>query len=453
MAKVKTTFFCQNCGAQYSRWQGQCNSCKEWNTIAEEIVQKEEKAIWKSASADSKRVGKPLKINEIDSALEVRMDTCDAELNRVLGGGIVPGSLILLGGEPGIGKSTLLLQISLRLPYKTLYVSGEESQKQIKMRAERINPDSENCYILTETKTQNIFRQIEEIDPDVVIIDSIQTLHTDYIEASPGSISQIRECTAELIKFAKETNVPVILIGHITKDGNIAGPKILEHMVDTVLQFEGDRNHVYRILRSLKNRFGSTAELGIYEMQGSGLREVSNPSEILISHREEELSGTAIAATLEGMRPLMIEIQALVSTAVYGTPQRSTTGYNAKRLNMILAVLEKRAGFRLGTKDVFLNVTGGISVDDPAIDLAVVAAILSSNEDIPVGKDFCFVGEVGLSGEIRPVNRIDQRIQEAEKLGFATIFVSRYNKISLKNTFIQIRLVSKIEDVADQLFG
>ncbi|HEX8563803.1 MAG TPA: DNA repair protein RadA [Flavobacterium sp.] len=453
MSKVKTTFFCQNCGAQYSRWQGQCNSCKEWNTIAEEIIQKDEKPVWKSATSENKRIGKPLKVTEIDSAQEVRMDTRDGELNRVLGGGIVPGSLILLGGEPGIGKSTLLLQISLRLPYKTLYVSGEESQKQIKMRAERINPASDNCYILTETKTQNIFRQVEEIGPDVVIIDSIQTLHTDYIEASPGSISQIRECTAELIKFAKETNVPVILIGHITKDGNIAGPKILEHMVDTVLQFEGDRNHVYRILRSLKNRFGSTAELGIYEMQGSGLREVSNPSEILISHREEELSGTAIAATLEGMRPLMIEIQALVSTAVYGTPQRSTTGYNAKRLNMILAVLEKRAGFRLGTKDVFLNVTGGISVDDPAIDLAVVAAILSSNEDIPVGKDFCFVGEVGLSGEIRPVNRIDQRIQEAEKLGFSTIFVSRYNKIALKNTLIQIRLVSKIEDVAGQLFG
>ena len=453
MAKVKSTFFCQNCGAQYARWQGQCNACKEWNTIAEEIIQKEDKPSWKSATSDSKRITKPLKITEIDSALEVRMDTRDAELNRVLGGGIVPGSLILLGGEPGIGKSTLLLQISLRLPFKTLYVSGEESQKQIKMRAERIEPSSENCYILTETKTQNIFRQIEEIEPDVVIIDSIQTLHTDYIEASPGSISQIRECTAELIKFAKESNVPVILIGHITKDGNIAGPKILEHMVDTVLQFEGDRNHIYRILRSLKNRFGSTAELGIYEMQGSGLREVSNPSEILLSHREEELSGTAIAATLEGMRPLMIEIQALVSSAVYGTPQRSTTGYNAKRLNMILAVLEKRAGFRLGTKDVFLNVTGGISVDDPAIDLAVVAAILSSNEDIPINKDFCFVGEVGLSGEIRPVNRIDQRIQEAEKLGFSAIFVSRYNKISLKDSFIKIHLVSKIEDIAEQLFG
>jgi len=454
MSKIKTTFFCQNCGAQYSKWQGQCNSCKEWNTIAEEIIQKEDKKDWKSTpSPDSKRVTKPLKIHEIDSTEEVRMDTRDGELNRVLGGGIVPGSLILLGGEPGIGKSTLLLQISLKLPYRTLYVSGEESQKQIKMRAERINPLSDNCYILTETKTQNIFKQIEAIEPEIVIIDSIQTLHTDYIESSAGSISQIRETTAELIKFAKETNIPVILIGHITKDGNIAGPKILEHMVDTVLQFEGDRNHIYRILRSLKNRFGSTAELGIYEMQGSGLREVSNPSEILISHKEEELSGTAIATTLEGMRPLMIEIQALVSTAVYGTPQRSTTGYNAKRLNMILAVLEKRAGFRLGAKDVFLNVTGGISVDDPAIDLAVVAAILSSNEDIPVGKDFCFAGEVGLSGEIRPVNRVDQRIKEAEKLGFSTIFVSKYNKITLKNTFIKIRLVSKIEDVVSELFG
>jgi len=453
MSKIKTSFFCQNCGTQYAKWQGQCNACKEWNTIAEEIVQKEEKSTWRTPESETKKASKPLKIKEIDSAQEVRMDTRDGELNRVLGGGIVPGSLILLGGEPGIGKSTLLLQISLKLPYRTLYVSGEESQKQIKMRAERINPNSDNCYILTETKTQNIFRQIQEIEPEIVIIDSIQTLHTEYIEASPGSISQIRETTAELIKFAKETNIPVILIGHITKDGTIAGPKILEHMVDTVLQFEGDRNHVYRILRSLKNRFGSTAELGIYEMLGSGLREVSNPSEILISHKDAALSGTAIASTLEGMRPLMIEIQALVSTAVYGTPQRSTTGYNAKRLNMILAVLEKRAGFRLGTKDVFLNITGGISIDDPAIDLAVVAAILSSNEDIPIEEGFCFAGEVGLSGEIRPVNRVDQRIQEAEKLGFSTIFVSRYNKISLKNTFIKIRLVSKIEDVASELFG
>ena len=453
MSKIKTAYYCQSCGTQFSKWQGQCYTCKEWNTIVEEIVQKEEKTTWKPTASEKVKLSKPLKINEIDSTQEVRMDTRDGELNRVLGGGIVPGSLILLGGEPGIGKSTLLLQISLKLPYKTLYVSGEESQKQIKMRGERITSNNDNCYILTETKTQNIFKQIQEIEPEIVIIDSIQTLHTEYIESSPGSISQIRECTAELIKFAKESNVPVILIGHITKDGSIAGPKILEHMVDTVLQFEGDRNHVYRILRALKNRFGSTAELGIYEMQGTGLREVSNPSEILISHKNEELSGTAIASTLEGMRPLMIEIQALVSTAVYGTPQRSTTGYNAKRLNMILAVLEKRAGFRLGTKDVFLNITGGISVDDPAIDLAVVAAILSSNEDISIKKGFCFAGEVGLSGEIRPVNRVDQRIQEAEKLGFSTIFVSKYNKIALKNTGITIRLIAKIEDVVSELFG
>lgn len=452
MSKVKTTFFCQNCGAQYARWQGQCNSCKEWNTIAEEIIQKQEKVDWKATQTSTSKVSKPLKITQIDSVDEIRMNTGDQELNRVLGGGIVPGSMILLGGEPGIGKSTLLLQISLKLPYKTLYVSGEESQKQIKMRGERITASGENCYILCETKTQNIFKQIQDIEPDVVIIDSIQTLHTDHIDASPGTISQIRECTAELIKFSKESGVPVLLIGHITKDGNIAGPKILEHMVDTVLQFEGDRNHVYRILRSLKNRFGSTAELGIYEMHGSGLREVANPSEILLSQNKESLSGTAIASTLEGMRPLMIEIQALVSTAVYGTPQRSTTGYNAKRLNMILAVLEKRAGFRLGTKDVFLNITGGISVDDPAIDLAVVAAILSSNEDIPIDKHFCFAGETGLSGEIRPVNRVDQRIQEAEKLGFSTIFVSKYNKITLKNTFIKIVLIATIEDLASQLF-
>ena len=453
MAKIKTSFFCQNCGTPFSKWQGQCHNCKEWNTIVEEIVQKEEKKAWKSDSSSTTRASKPLLVKEIDSSKEIRLNTNDSELNRVLGGGIVPGSLILLGGEPGIVKSTLLLQISLKLPYKTLYVSGEESQKQIKMRAERITSNGDNCYILTETKTQNIFKQIQEMQPEIVIIDSIQTLHTDYIESSAGSISQIRECTAELIKFAKETNTPVLLIGHITKDGTIAGPKILEHMVDTVLQFEGDRNHVYRILRSLKNRFGSTAELGIYEMLGSGLREVENPSEILISHKDEALSGTAIACTLEGMRPLMIEIQALVSSAVYGTPQRSTTGYNAKRLNMILAVLEKRAGFRLGTKDVFLNITGGISVEDTAIDLAVVAAILSSNEDIAIEDGFCFAGEVGLSGEIRPVNRIDQRIQEAEKLGFTSILVSKHNKISLKNAKIKVVLVSKIEDVVGELFG
>ena len=447
MAKVKTTFFCQNCGSQYAKWQGQCTACKEWNTIVEEVIQKVEKSDWKTPDSKSKRVSKPLKIQEIDSSQESRLNTYDQEFNRVLGGGLVPGSLTLLGGEPGIGKSTLLLQIALKLPYKTLYVSGEESQKQIKMRAERINANDNNCYILTETKTQNIFKQIEALEPDIVVVDSIQTLHSDYIESSSGSISQIKECTTELIKFAKETATPVVLIGHITKDGNIAGPKILEHMVDTVLQFEGDRNHVFRILRANKNRFGSTNELGIYEMQGSGLREVSNPSEILISKKDEELSGNAIAATLEGMRPLMIEVQALVSTAVYGTPQRSATGFNAKRLNMLLAVLEKRAGFRLGTKDVFLNITGGITVDDPAIDLAVVAAILSSNEDIALQNDFCFAAEVGLSGEIRPVQRVEQRILEAEKLGFSTIYVSKYNKIALKNTVIKIQLISKIEDL------
>ncbi len=455
MAKTKTVFFCQNCGAQYAKWQGQCTSCKEWNTIVEEVVQKATTKDWKAATTNQphKKMAKPLRISEIDTAKEARYNTDDGELNRVLGGGLVPGSLTLLGGEPGIGKSTLLLQICLKLPYKTLYVSGEESQKQIKMRAERITSKTDNCLILTETKTQNIFRQIEATEPDIVVIDSIQTLHSDYIESSAGSISQIRECTTELIKFAKETATPVILIGHITKDGNIAGPKILEHMVDTVLQFEGDRNHVYRILRALKNRFGSTSELGIYEMLGNGLREVNNPSEILISKKDEDLSGTSIAATLEGMRPLMIEIQALVSTAVYGTPQRSATGYNLKRLNMILAVLEKRAGFRLGAKDVFLNITGGISVDDPAIDLAVVASILSSSEDIPIPKEYCFAAEVGLAGEIRPVTRVEQRIQEAEKLGFSTIFVSKYNKIAIQNPRIKVQLVAKIEDVVEYLFG
>ncbi|HET8885740.1 MAG TPA: DNA repair protein RadA [Salinimicrobium sp.] len=454
MAKTKTTYFCQNCGAQHSKWQGQCNSCKEWNTLVEEVVQKTDPKDWKSPETTLvKRTPKPLRLNEIEVIDEARINTKNNELNRVLGGGIVPGSLILLGGEPGIGKSTLLLQISLFLDYKTLYVSGEESMQQIKMRAERINKNSSNCYILTETKTQNIFKQIESLQPQVVVIDSIQTLHSDYIESSPGSISQIRECTAELIKFAKETGTPVILIGHITKEGSIAGPKVLEHMVDTVLQFEGDRNHVYRILRANKNRFGSTNELGIYEMQGSGLREVENPSEILISKNDEDLSGTAIAAALEGMRPLMIEVQALVSSAVYGTPQRSSTGYNLKRLNMLLAVLEKRAGFRLGAKDVFLNITGGISIDDPALDLAVIASILSSNEDIAISKDICFAAEIGLAGEVRPVTRIEQRILEAEKLGFATIMISKHVKIPAGNYTIKVQKVSRIEEVVEYLFG
>jgi len=451
MAKTKTSFFCQNCGTQYAKWVGKCNACNEWNTIVEEVIQKEEKRNW-NQSTNAKKVSKPVKINEIAIDKEDRIDTKNNELNRVLGGGLVKGSMTLLGGEPGIGKSTLILQVALLINKKVLYVSGEESQSQIKMRAERLNSNNNNCLILTETKTQNIFKSIEEVQPDVVVIDSIQTLYTDYIDASPGSISQIRETTAELIKFTKETATPVILIGHITKEGTIAGPKILEHMVDVVLHFEGDRNHTYRILRAQKNRFGSTAELGIYEMQNTGLREVENPSEILISEKDESLSGTAIGATLEGMRPLMIEAQALVSTAVYGTPQRSVTGYNIKRLHMILAVLEKRAGFRLGAKDVFLNIAGGITVDDPAIDLAVVASILSSNEDIAIPQDFCFAAEVGLAGEIRAVNRIDQRILEAEKLGFSTIVVSKFNKIASKKYRITVVLVSKIEEVFQQLF-
>ena len=451
MAKTKTSFFCQNCGTQYAKWVGKCNACNEWNTIVEEVIQKEEKRKW-NQSTNTKKVLKPVKINEIAIDEEDRIDTKNNELNRVLGGGLVKGSMTLLGGEPGIGKSTLILQVALLINKKVLYVSGEESQSQIKMRAERLNSNNVDCLILTETKTQNIFKSIEEVQPEVVVIDSIQTLYTDYIDASPGSISQIRETTAELIKFAKETATPVILIGHITKEGTIAGPKILEHMVDVVLHFEGDRNHTYRILRAQKNRFGSTAELGIYEMQNTGLREVENPSEILISEKDESLSGTAIGATLEGMRPLMIEVQALVSTAVYGTPQRSVTGYNIKRLHMILAVLEKRAGFRLGAKDVFLNIAGGITVDDPAIDLAVVAAILSSNEDVAILQDFCFAAEVGLAGEIRAVNRIDQRILEAEKLGFSTIVVSKFNKIASKKYRIKVVLASKIEEIFQQLF-
>ncbi|MCF2876029.1 MULTISPECIES: DNA repair protein RadA [unclassified Tenacibaculum] len=453
MAKTKTTFFCQNCGTQHAQWVGQCNICKEWNTIVEEVIQKEEKRSWKTPSNKQKITSKPLKVEDIQLNLEERVETKNNELDTVLGGGIVKGAVVLLGGEPGIGKSTLLLQIALKIPQKVLYVSGEESQSQIKMRAERLEASNSNCLILTETNTQQIFKNIEEVQPDVLVIDSIQTLHTNTIEASPGSISQIRETSAELIKFAKETSTPVLLIGHINKEGNIAGPKILEHMVDVVLQFEGDRNHTYRILRSQKNRFGSTAELGIYEMLSSGLREVSNPSEILISKKDADLSGTAIASTLEGIRPLMIEIQALVSTAVYGTPQRTTTGYNLKRLHMILAVLEKRAGFKLGAKDVFLNVTGGIHVDDPAIDLAVVAAILSSNQDMAINPNVCFAAELGLAGEIRPVSKIDQRIIEAEKLGYKTFVTSKYNKIASRDHSIKLILVSKIEEAFATLFA
>ena len=377
------------------------------------------------------------------------------ELTRVLGGGIVPGSLVLFGGEPGIGKSTLMLQLALRLKnLKILYVSGEESEQQIKMRAERIGVTTETCFILQETNTQNIFQQIGEIEPQLVIIDSIQTLHTAYVESSPGSVSQVRECAAEFLRFAKETNVPVFMIGHITKEGSLAGPKILEHMVDTVLQFEGDRNHIYRLLRATKNRFGNTNEMGIYEMSGDGLREVTNPSEILITNRENATSGVTISATMEGNRPMLIETQALVSTAAYGTPQRSSTGFDLRRLSMLLAVLEKRCGFNLAAKDVFINIAGGIKVEDPGIDLALVCAILSSNEDLPILQNTCFAAEVGLTGEIRPVNRIEQRISEAEKLGFEKIFISTHNLkgLQLKNFKIKIIAVSKIEAVFANLF-
>lgn len=452
MAKAKTTFFCQNCGTQHAKWMGQCSACNEWNTIVEEVIHKEVAREWKQSNA-AKTISKPLKIEEIQLNAEERIPTKNKELDTVLGGGLVKGSVTLLGGEPGIGKSTLILQISLAIPDKVLYVSGEESQSQIKMRAERIQKNASNCLILTETNTQQIFKNIEKVQPQVLVIDSIQTLHTNAIDASPGSISQIRETTAELIKFAKETGTPVLLIGHINKEGQIAGPKILEHMVDVVLQFEGDRNHTYRILRSQKNRFGSTAELGIYEMLTDGLREVSNPSEILISKKDADLSGTAISSTLEGIRPLMIEVQALVSTAVYGTPQRTTTGYNLKRLHMVLAVLEKRAGFKLAAKDVFLNITGGISIDDPAIDLAVVASILSSNQDIAISPNVCFAAEIGLAGEIRPVSKIDQRILEAKKLGYKTFVASKYNKITLKESGIKLILVGKIEEVFATLFA
>jgi DNA repair protein RadA/Sms len=458
MAKSKSVFFCQSCGYQAAKWLGNCPSCGEWNTFVEEVVEKNTaKPDWKPSTSGVSRSNKPISIDLIEKNSDVRINAQDEELNRVLGGGIVPGSIVLIGGEPGIGKSTLLLQVALQLKkLKILYISGEESEQQIKMRAMRMqSSDFPNCFILTETSTQNIFKQIEELKPQLVIVDSIQTLYSAHIESTPGSVSQIRECTAELLRFAKETNTPVFLVGHITKDGSIAGPKILEHMVDTVLQFEGDRNHTYRILRSIKNRFGSTSELGIYEMRGSGLREVSNPSEILISQRDEELSGIAISVTIEGMRPMLIEAQALVSVSAYGTPQRSATGFDTRRMNMLLAVLEKRCGFRLGVKDVFLNITGGIKVEDPAIDLGVVSAIISSHEDLAISSKHCFAAEVGLSGEIRTVNRIEQRISEAERLGFEKIFVSRYamKGLDTKKYNIEIVPLSKLEELFQQLFG
>ena len=451
MTKKGSIYFCQNCGTSSTKWLGKCPACGEWNTFVEEKTSKKDS---KKDSFKSTKVNTPKLLKEIDYNAENRIITNDKELNRVLGGGIVPGSLILLGGDPGIGKSTLLLQFAISSKSKKiLYVSGEESEKQIKMRADRINKNSDNCYILTETSTGNIFQEIEKLQPDILVIDSIQTIHTSYLESAPGSVSQIRECTSELIKFAKETSTAVLLIGHINKDGAIAGPKVLEHMVDTVLQFEGDRNYVYRILRTVKNRFGSASELGVYEMNGSGLREVANPSEILISERDEKTSGVAIAGTIEGARPLLVEIQSLVSSAVYGTPQRSATGFDTRRMNMLLAVLEKRCGFRLGAKDVFLNITGGIKIDDTAIDLAVVCSILSSDQDAALDTQICFAGEIGLSGEIRAVNRIDQRIAEAEKLGYNKIVISKYNKLDSKNFKIKIVKCGKIEEVFKLLFG
>jgi len=452
MAKVKTAYFCQNCGAQSAQWKGQCSACKEWNTLVEEVISPASEApVIGTITPQTKK--KAQKLDEISFETETRIDTKDQEFNRVLGGGLVPGSVILLGGEPGIGKSTLLLQIALSIGKKVLYVSGEESEKQIKLRADRIQSNQDNCYVLAETKTDLIGLQIEAVQPDLIIVDSVQTLQSPKLESASGTVSQIRECTAELTYYAKATGTPLILVGHITKDGQLAGPKLLEHMVDTVLQFEGDRNYVYRILRALKNRFGSTAELGIYEMLSGGLREVTNPSELLLSNYEEPLSGVAVAATLEGQRPLMIEIQALVSTAVYGTPQRSATGFNSKRLNMLLAVLEKKVGFKLGTKDVFLNITGGIHIDDPAIDLGVVMAVLSSNADKPLPASICFAAEVGLAGEIRSVQSIDRRIAEAEKLGFKAIFVASNASIDNKAHQIRIIKVSKIEEVVAKIFS
>lgn len=455
-SKAKTIYVCQECGVSSPKWQGRCPACGAWNTYVEEVIQKETQTpTWRSNQPKEKVAARPLPLQEIEYQQEFRTNTQDAELNRVLGGGIMPGSLVLIGGEPGIGKSTLMLQVAVSLPQKVLYVSGEESNQQIKMRAERLtaSKNSSTCYILCETSLAAIFKQIEQLQPDVVVIDSIQTLQSAHIESVAGSVSQVRECTGELMKFAKESNTPVFLIGHITKEGSIAGPKVLEHMVDTVLQFEGDRHLSYRILRTVKNRFGSTSELGIYEMQDTGLREVSNPSEILISQREGELSGITIGATMEGNRPLLIEIQSLVSSAAYGTPQRSATGYDARRLNMLLAVLEKRVGYRLGTQDVFLNMAGGLKVEDPAIDLAVCASLVSSFLDVPISNRICFAAEVGLGGEIRAVNRVESRISEAEKLGFEEIFISKFNGKGLdqKKFNIQVHTMGKLESMIDHL--
>lgn len=458
MVKTKTVFVCSNCGADSPKWVGKCPNCGEWNTYVEEIVAKESSARNRTVASlrQDKEKSRPVMLKEITSEEETRIDLHDAELNRVLGGGLVKGSLVLIGGEPGIGKSTLVLQTILNLKdIKVLYVSGEESYKQLKLRADRLSSDSSNCFILCETNLEQILVQAQNVKPDFLIIDSIQTIFTETVESSPGSVAQVRECSAAILKYAKESGVPVFLIGHINKEGSIAGPKVLEHIVDTVLQFEGDQHYMYRILRSIKNRFGSTAELGIYEMRQNGLREVSNPSELLLTQNHDGLSGVAIAAAIEGVRPFLIETQGLVSSAVYGTPQRSSTGFDLRRMNMLLAVLEKRAGFKLVQKDVFLNIAGGLKVNDPAIDLAVLSAILSSSLDITIESGTCMAGEVGLSGEIRPVNRIEQRILEAEKLGFNRIFIP-YNNLKgfdVSKCKIQIIQVRKVEEAFRGLFG
>lgn len=458
MAKTKTVYICSHCGADSPKWLGKCPNCGEWNTYVEEVVAKEVPSAKRPVPSGLSERGqaRPVLLRDITAEKEDRLNMKDQELNRVLGGGLVKGSLVLIGGEPGIGKSTLVLQTILKLhDLKVLYVSGEESYRQLKMRADRLAPDSQNCLILCETNLEQIFVQAQNVQPDLLIIDSIQTIFTELVESSPGSVSQVRECSAAILKYTKESGVPVLLIGHINKEGSIAGPKVLEHIVDTVLQFEGDQHYMYRILRSIKNRFGSTAELGIYEMRQEGLREVSNPSELLLTQNHEGLSGVAIAAAIEGIRPFLIETQALVSSAVYGTPQRSATGFDIRRMNMLLAVLEKRAGFKLAQKDVFLNIAGGLRVNDPAIDLAVLAAVLSSSLDISIEPGVCMAGEVGLSGEIRPVNRIEQRIMEAEKLGFSRILIP-YNNLKGFDTSrcrIQIVQVRKVEEAFRQLFG
>jgi DNA repair protein RadA/Sms len=457
LAKSRTSFFCQSCGYESAKWLGKCPACSAWNTFVEELLVKEEssKSEWRQDTSRPKML-KAKTLHEVVTTQELRISARDEELNRVLGGGIVPGSIVLIGGEPGIGKSTLMLQIGLQLTsLRVLYVSGEESEQQIKMRAERLDSTSDNFFILTETTTKNIFLAIEGVEPNVVIIDSIQTLQSNQLDSAPGSIGQVRQCAGEFMKFAKETNTPVFLIGHITKDGLLAGPKVLEHMVDTVLQFEGDRHLSYRILRTTKNRFGSTSEIGIYEMVGTGLREVSNPSEILISQKDGPISGVTIGTTLEGNRPLLIEIQSLVSPASYGTPQRTPTGFDHKRLNMLLAVLEKRCGFKMGMQDVFLNIAGGIRVEDPAIDLAACVSIISSMEEIPISDKVCFAAEVGLGGELRAVNKIDNRISEAEKLGFEEIYISKYSNksVDFKKFKIEVKSFGQLTEVFQDLFG